>query len=157
MSIRAARADLPGLSRSDALFAGTALLIQLVLVGFFALRTWFFDTAMEFGWVVYVLAVPAVLVSLVLIRSGRSWHLWVAGFLFAAWAAFGYYVDIASPVEWRVPILWPVLVPYVVLYLGAQMFYWFPLGRLGPPGRRLWFAFAVLFVISTSLNIASHG
>jgi len=157
MSNRAARAGTPRLGRSDVLFAGTALLIQFVLVVFFALRTWFFDTAMELGWVVYALAVPAVLVSLVLIRSGRPWYLWIAGFLYAVWAAFGYYIDVASPVEWRAPILWPVLVPYVVLYLGAQMFYWFPLGRLGPLGRRLWFVFAVLFVVSTGLNLASHG
>jgi hypothetical protein len=144
------------LSPSDVLFAGTGLLLQAVLVVHFALRTWFFDTAMDLGWIVYALAVPAVVVSVVLIRSGRPWYLWVAGFLYAAWAAFGYCVDIAGPVEWRAPILWPVLVPYVALYLSAQMFYWWPLGRLGPTGRRLWFAYAVLFVVSTGLNLASH-
>ena len=71
-----------------------------------------------------------------------------------AWAAFGFYVDIANPVEWRSPILVPVFAPYVALYLAATMFYWWPLGRIR---RGLWFAYAVLFAIGTAFNLASHG
>ena len=43
--------------------------------------------------------------------------------------------------------------PYLFLTLGTVMFYWWPLGLLSCP---LWFAFAILFVIGTVLNITSH-
>jgi hypothetical protein len=74
--------------------------------------------------------------------------------LYAAWAIFGYVVDIARPAGWRSPILWPVFIPYVLLYfLSSLMFYWWPLGNIQRP---LWFVYAVLFGISTILNISSH-
>jgi hypothetical protein len=43
--------------------------------------------------------------------------------------------------------------PYVTLYLGTIMFYWWPLALLYRP---LWFVFGALFVIGTILNITSH-
>jgi hypothetical protein len=53
--------------------------------------------------------------------------------------------------------VWSVLVPYVVLYLVAQVSYWWPLGRLGRFARPLWFSYLILFALSTILNLASHG
>ena len=142
------------MDRLNGLFVGTAFFIQLVLVAFFALRKWRFDAAMQWGWAVYALAVPAVLVSVVLLIDGRSWFLWLAGFLYAAWAFFGYVVDIAHPTAWRSPIVWSVLIPYVLLYLAAQMFYWWPLAAIYRP---LWFAYGALFMASTLLNLTSHA
>jgi hypothetical protein len=144
---------LSGLDRYERRFVFTAFFIQIVLLGFFALRKWKFDTAMQFGWIVYALAVPAVIVSVVLLVGGKPWHLWLAGFLYAAWAMFGYVVDIARPAGWRSPIFWPVFIPYVLLYVSSLMFYWWPLGNIQRP---LWFVYAVLFGISTILNISSH-
>ena len=86
--------------------------------------------------------------------AGAPWYQWIGGPLYGAWAVFGFYVDIANPVEWRSPILVPVFAPYVALYLAATMFYWWPLGRIR---RGLWFAYAVLFAIGTAFNLASHG
>ena len=62
-----------GLDRYDRLFAFVAFSMQIVLLVFFALRKWKFDTAMQFGWIVYALAVPAIVVSLVgsFTRSGQ--------------------------------------------------------------------------------------
>ena len=48
----------------------------------------------------YALAVPAVIVSLVLLIGGKPWHPWLAGFLYATWAILGHVVDIARPF-WR--------------------------------------------------------
>jgi hypothetical protein len=141
------------LGNFDWLYVVSGFGIQVTLVAFFALRTWAFETALEVGWIVYALAAPAVVVSIILVRARRPWYLWIAGFAYAAWSVFGYAVDIANPIDWRTPIVWPVLLPYVSLYLAAQMFYWWPLGRFD---RRLWLVFAVLFVISTALNVASH-
>ena len=47
-----------------------------------------------------------------------------------------------------------VFAPYVVLFLAAAMFYWWPLGRIR---RGPWFAYIALFVVGTMLNLASHG
>lgn len=142
-----------GLDRYDRLFVLVAFFIQIVLLVFFAFRKWKFDTAMQFCWIVYALAVPAVIVSLVTLIDKKPWYLWLAGFLYTVWAILGYVVDIARPVAWRSPILWPVFIPYVLLYLSSLMFYWWPLGSIQRP---LWFIYGVLFAISTILNISSH-
>ena len=142
-----------GLDRFDNLFVVTAFFIQIVLLIFFALRKWMFDTAMQLGWIVYALAVPALIISVLLLMNGKSWYFWLGGFLYTAWAILGYIVDVARPVAWRSPVYWPVFIPYVLLYLSTMMFYWFPVGNVYRP---LWFVYAVLFVISTILNISSH-
>ena len=142
------------IERYDKLFVYTSFFIQIVLLVYFALRKWRFDTAMRFGWVIYALAVPTVIISLILLVNDRSWFLWLAGFLYGAWAIFGYVVDIARPVAWRSPILWPVFLPYVLLYFMCLMFYWWPLANIHRP---LWFIYAALFVISTILNVSSHA
>ena len=142
-----------GLDRFDNLFVVTAFFIQIVLLIFFALRKWMFETAMQVGWIVYALAVPALIISVLLLMNGKSWYFWLGGFLYTAWAILGYIVDVARPVAWRSPAYWPVFIPYVLLYLSTMMFYWFPIGNIYRP---LWFVYAVLFVISTILNISSH-
>jgi len=97
--------------RLDTLFVIFAFFVQVVLLVFFAARKWAFDSAMQLGWIVFALGIPAAILSVVLLIRGKPWYMWLAGFLFAAWAVFGYIVDIAQPVEWRSPILWPVFIP----------------------------------------------
>jgi hypothetical protein len=140
--------------RFDRLFVATSLLIQVALVAFFALVKWNFAAAMQMGWIVYALAVPAAVVSGILMRAGKPWYLCLAGVLFAAWAIFGTAVDLVWAVQWREPILWPVFVPYVALYTASLMFYWWPLLRVH---RASWFVYAALYVTSTLLNVTSHG
>ena len=141
------------MDRYDRLFVLTAFFIQIVLLLYFAVRKSSFDSAMQWGWLVYALALPAVIVSVVLLIGDKPWYLWVAGFLFAAWAGFGYFVDIARPIAWRSPIYLPVFIPYVLLYLASLIFYWWPLATIQRP---LWFIYAALFVISSILNVSSH-
>ena len=124
-----------------------------MLVIFFALRTWNLTAALRVGWIVYALAIPAVAVSILLMRAGRPWFVWLAGFLYGAWAVFGYLVDMARPLEWRLPLLWPVFLPYVLLYMSSLMFYWWPLATIQRP---LWFVYAGLFLVSPVLNVSSH-
>jgi hypothetical protein len=45
------------------------------------------------------------------------------------------------------------LSPYVFLFLATTMFYWFPLALIYKP---LLYVYAILFVISTVLNVTSH-
>ena len=135
------------------LFIFAAFLFQLILLIHFALRKWHFDLAMRFGPIVYALSLPAAVVSVILLRSGREWSLWLGGFLYLIWATYGIIVEYIYKIEWRNSLRWPIFVPYVILYLATVMFYWWPLAPIYKP---LWYVFTVLFVISTYLNITSH-
>ena len=142
------------LDNLDRLFVIWAFFFQIVLIVHFALRRWFFESyTMRIGWIVYALSVPAVVISVVLLLGGKTWSLWLGGFLFLIYAAFGYWIDYVKRIQWRNPLRLSVMFPYVFLYLATVMFYWWPLGLLSRP---LWIAFAVLFVIGTILNITSH-
>ncbi len=142
------------MDRYDQLFVLTGFGLQIALCAFFALRKWWFASAMRWGWIIYALGIPAIAVGVILLLQNKPWYLWAGGFIFAGWAIFGYVVDIASPVAWRNPIYPRVFIPYILLFLGSQMFYWWPIGILRRP---LWFIYAGLFVISTALNISSHA
>jgi len=130
-----------------------ALGMQAVFVIFFALRKRDFALAMQVGWLVYGLAIPAGVLSVMLVNARKAWYLSTGGFLFAVWSVFGTVVDIVHPVAWRSPILWSIFVPYVLLYTVSQMFYWWPLLKLHRPS---WFLYAALYSLSTFLNVTSH-
>jgi len=142
------------LDNLDKLFVIWAFVFQVLLIVHFAIRKPFFESyTMKYGWIIYALCIPAVVISIVLLRGGKSWSFWLGGFLFLVFALFGYWVDYVAQIEFRSPLRPSVLIPYVVLYLATVMFYWWPLGLLSRP---LWFAYAILFVIATILNITSH-
>lgn len=137
----------------DILFVVWSFLFQTILVIHFALRKWHFNTAMRFGWIVYALSIPAVALSLLFLLNGQPWSLWLGGFLYLIWALFGYIVEYALKIEWRNSTRWSILVPYVILYLGTVMFYWWPLALISKP---LWYVGAILFLAMTFLNVTSH-
>jgi hypothetical protein len=142
------------LDNLDRLFVVWAFFFQTVLIVHFALRKRLFESyTVRFGWIVYALSIPAVVLSIVLLVAGKGWSFWLGGFLFLVYAVFGYWVDYVRAIQWRSPLRVSVMVPYVLLYLGAVVFYWWPLGLLSRP---LWTVFTVLFVVSTVLNLASH-
>jgi len=146
--------DWDNLDKLDKLFIAWAFLFQVVLIVHFALRKRFFESyTMKIGWIVYALCIPAAVISIFLLRGGKSWSFWLGGFLFLLYAAFGYWVDYVVKIQWRNPLRLSIMFPYVFLYLATVMFYWWPLALLRRP---LWFAFAILFVIGTILNITSH-
>ena len=135
------------------IFVVIAFLIQVILIFHFALRKWRFDVALRYGPIVYALSLPAVLASCYLLLGGMQWPFWFGGFLYLAWAAFGYTVEYRMKMQWRSPIYWQLFVPYIGLYLAMIMFYWWPLALIN---RQLWYLYAVLFAVSTLLNMASH-
>jgi hypothetical protein len=142
------------LDKLDKLFVVWAFLLQIVLIVHFALRKPFLESYTEkFGWIVYALCIPAVIISIILLRGGKSWSFWLGGFLFLLYAAFGYWVDYVAQIPFRNPVRLSVAIPYVFLYLATVMFYWWP---LWPLNRLLWFVYAILYVIATILNIKSH-
>ena len=142
------------LDNLDKLFIVWAFFFQIVLIVHFAIRKRFFESyALKYGWIVYALCIPAVVISILLILDGKSWYFWLGGFLFLGFAAFGYWIDYVMKIQFRNPLRLSVAIPYVLLYLSTVMFYWWPLGNLSRP---LWFVYGILFVIATILNITSH-
>lgn len=137
----------------DTLFVIWAFLFQLILIVHFALRKWRFDIAMRYGPIVYALSILAVVISMVLLFGSKAWSLWLGGFICFVWAVYGYFVDYVREIQWRNPIRWQILVPYVFLYLATVIFYWWPLALIR---SLLWYVYASLFVISTILNTTSH-
>lgn len=142
------------LDNLDKLFIVWAFLLQLLLIVHFAIRKPLLEIYTEkYGWIIYALCIPAVVISIVLMRGGKTWSFWLGGFLFLVFALFGYWVDYVAKTPFRNPLRLSVAIPYVFTYLATVMFYWWPLGFLSRP---LWFIYAVLFVIATILNITSH-
>ena len=142
------------LDNLDRLFVVWAFFFQIVLIVHFAMRKRLFESyTLKFGWLVYALSIPAVVISIVILVGGKPWWFWLGGFLFLIYAAFGYWIDFVRGVQWRNPLRPSIMVPYVSLYLATVMFYWWPLYRLSVP---LWIAYAVLYVIATVLNVTSH-
>lgn len=138
----------------DKLFVVWAFLFQILLIVHFAIRKPLFESyTVKYGWIIYALCIPAVVISIVLLRGGKSWSFWLGGFLFLMYAIFGYWVDFVAQIQFRNPLRPSIAFPYVILYLATVMFYWWPLGLLSRP---LWFVYAMLFVIATVLNITSH-
>jgi len=138
----------------DKLFVIWAFLVQIVLIVHFAVRKPFFESyTVKFGWIVYALSIPAVIISIILLRGGKSWSFWLAGFLFILFAVFGYWIDYVQQIPWRNPLQLRIMFPYAFLYLVTVMFYWWPVGILSRP---LWIVYAILFVIGTILNVTSH-
>jgi hypothetical protein len=144
---------MPGLDKMDLLFIAASFLFQILLIIHFALRKWRFASAIRYGWIVYALSIPATAISIIILAQGKSWGLLLGGFIYLIWAIYGYYVEYIRKIEWRTPIYWPVFGPYIVLYLATIMFYWWPLALIYKP---LWYAYAILFIVSTILNITSH-
>jgi len=143
-----------GLDPLDTLFVFWAFFLQIVLIIHFAIRKPLYDSyTLKFGWLVYALCVPSAAVSLVILFGGKSWSFWLGGFLFIAFAAYGYWIDYVKRINWRKPLRKDIMFPYVTLYLGTIMFYWWPLGLLSRP---LWIAFGILFLIGSVLNLTSH-
>jgi hypothetical protein len=143
-----------GLNGQRILFVAWAFLFQVVLIVHYLLRRWAFESyVLKYGWIVYALSVPAVLVSVLLLSGGETWSLWIGGFIYLVWAAYGYWVEYVQRIQWRNPVHWPAFGPYVLLYLATVMFYWWPIGLIS---RRLWYVYAALFVIGTVLNVTSH-
>jgi hypothetical protein len=142
-----------GLDHLDLLFLIVAFLFQLALIVHFALRKWSFPLAIRYGPIVYALSIPACAASVAILLGSKSWSFWLSGFLYLLWGAFGYWTEYVRKIEWRNPIRWSIFVPYLLLYLATIMFYWFPLALIWKP---MWYFYAVLFILSTILNIMSH-
>lgn len=136
-----------------AVFVVSAFLVQVLLVLNFAARNWRPALERKYGWVIYALGIVAVLLAIVFALGHQPAYAIVAWLLYAVWAGFGFYVDTYRQIAWRSPPRWPVLIPYVVLFIASQFAFWIPLWYVG---IGYWAAYTVLYFLNTALNISSH-
>ena len=137
----------------ETLYVVSAFVLQAVLIVHFAFRKWRFETAIRYGFIVYGLSIPFAVASFALLLGGKTWPFWLGGLIYLLWAILGYVTEYIRGIEWRSPIRWSIFGPYLFFYFAMLMFYWWPLAMIN---KILWYLYAVLFLISTLLNITSH-
>jgi hypothetical protein len=102
------------------------------------------------GYVMIVLAIPSIIALIAFARAGAGWLQWAGPAVFLTFIVLMVVVDYAWPVEFRSPMRYDILVPYVVLFFGAILLMGLPMFRLN---RQLWF----VTVATTVLLLGSMG
>ena len=100
------------------------------------------------GHVMIVLAAPAGLALIAFVRARAGWQLWIGPAVYIAFIALMIVVDYVSPVEFRSPARYGILVPYLVLFFGFILLMGIPMFRIN---RGLW----IVTVASTVLLLGS--
>ena len=102
------------------------------------------------GYVMIALAVPATLALVAFGRARAGWRLWAGPAVYLAFVALLVVVDYIWPVEFRSPMRYSILVPYLLLFFGAILLMGLPMFRLD---RQLW----LVTVATTVLLLGSMG
>jgi hypothetical protein len=87
------------------------------------------------GYVIVALAVPTTVALVALARARAGWLHWAGPAAYLAFIAFMVAVEYVWPIEFRSPMRYDVLVPYLVLFFGSILLMGLPMFRLN---RRLW-------------------
>ena len=102
------------------------------------------------GYGIVALAAPAALAMVAFIRTRAGWRQWIGPAAFLAFAAFMVGVEYIWRVEFRSPMRYDILVPYLVLFFGSILLMGLPMFRIN---RRLW----LVTVATTVLLLGSMG
>jgi hypothetical protein len=102
------------------------------------------------GQVMIALAVPAAVALVAFVRTRAGWRLWIGPAAYLVFVALEVAVDYVWPVEFRSPVRYSILVPYLLLFFGAILLMGLPMFRLN---RRLW----LVTVVTTVLLLGSMG
>ena len=96
------------------------------------------------GYVMIALSIPAAIALVALLRAGAGWRHWIGPFVYLVFIAFMVGVDYIWRIEFRSPVRYDVLVPYLALFFGSIVLMGAPMLRLN---RRLWFVTAATAVM----------
>jgi hypothetical protein len=102
------------------------------------------------GYVMIALAVPAILALVAFWRARAGWLHLVGPAVYLAFVLLMVVVEYIWPVEFRSPMRYGILVPYLVLFFGSILLMGLPMYRLD---RRLW----LVIVATTVLLLGSMG
>jgi hypothetical protein len=102
------------------------------------------------GYPIIFLAIPSILALIALVRGGADLLHWIGPVVFVTFIALMVVVDYARPVEFRHPVRYDILVPYLLLFFGAILLMGLPMFRMD---RQLW----LVTVTTTILLLGSMG
>jgi hypothetical protein len=102
------------------------------------------------GYVIVALAVPATIALVAFWRARASWLQWVGPTAYLIFVVFMVAVEYVWPVEFRSPMRYGILVPYLLLFFGSILLMGLPMFRMD---RKLW----LVTVVTTVLLLASMG
>jgi len=102
------------------------------------------------GYGIVALAAPAALAIFAFIQGGADWRQWIGAIVFLAFIVLMVVVEYIWQVEFRSPMRYDILVPYLVLFFGSILLMGLPMFRMD---RWLW----IVTVVTTVLLLGSMG
>jgi hypothetical protein len=103
-----------------------------------------------FGYGIVALSAPAALAIVAFIRTRAGWRQWIGPAAFLVFVVFMVVVEYIWRVEFRSPMRYDILVPFLVLFFGSILLMGLPMFRID---RRLW----LVTVVTTVLLLGSMG
>jgi len=100
------------------------------------------------GYGIIALAIPAALALIAFVRNRAGWRHWIGPAAFLAFIVLMVLVEHIWQVEFRSPMRYDVLVPYLVLFFGSILLMGLPMFRMD---RRKW----LVTVVTTLLLLGS--
>jgi len=137
----------------ETFYVAFAFLVQALLIFNFTARNWKPEIERGYGWIIYALGAPSVILGALMYVNDQPWIFVVPPLLYFIWAIFGYFVDLWRPIAWRNPPRWSIFVPYVGLFAASLILFWVSMWYVG---LIYWIAFGVMYAAETILNIYSH-
>jgi hypothetical protein len=114
------------------------------------IRTGTMETNHVLGYCMMALAIPSIVALIAFVRQGAGWFHWIGPATFVAFIVLMIAVDYAWPIEFRSPMRYDVLVPYLVLFFGSILLMGLPMFSMN---RQLW----LVTVTTTVLLLGSMG
>jgi len=85
------------------------------------------------GRVMIGLAIPATVALVTFVRAGAGWRHWIGPGVYVAFVGLMIAVEYVWPVEFRSPMRYDIVVPYLVLFFGAILLMGLPMFRMSRP------------------------
>ena len=102
------------------------------------------------GYGMIALAIPATIALVAFGRARAGWRQWIGPAAYLAFVGLLVIVDYVWPVEFRSPMRYSILAPYLLLFFGAILLMGLPMFKMD---RRLW----LVTVATTILLLGSMG
>jgi len=113
-------------------------------------RTGHMTAGHSLGYAIMALAIPSFVAMSALVRADAGWLHWIGLAVFLIFIGLMVIVDYAWPVEFRSPMRYEILVPYLVLFFGAILLMGLPMFRMN---RQLW----LVTVVTSTILLTSMG
>ena len=107
------------------------------------------------GMVMIGFGVPAAVALVAFVRARAGWLYWVGPAVYLVFILLELTVDYFWPIEFRDPVQYAILVPYLILFFGAILLMGLPMFRVN---RSLWLVTVVTTVfLLGSMGVAMHN